>query len=51
MKPLNLFLFAALAFIIANNLHFIIDWSLPATLLDLTGYALFIWGLSIISRG
>lgn len=49
-KPINLLLLSALSFILANNLHFIVDWKLPATLLDIAGYALFIWGTIIISR-
>lgn len=50
IKPVDLFLFSALSFIVANNLYLFIDWSLPAALLDITGYVLFVWGLVIISR-
>lgn len=50
IKPVDLFLFSTLSFIVANNLYLFIDWSLPAALLDITGYVLFVWGLVIISR-
>ncbi len=50
MNPAFIFLFSALAFILANNWHFAFSGSLFPILLDWVGIALFILGVVVLIR-
>lgn len=44
MKSFNFFLTSALCFLVANNLHFVVDGGFIPKILDIIATGFFIWG-------
>lgn len=45
MKKFNFFILSALCFLIANNLHYVVDVGIVAKILDILATGLFFFGL------